>query len=117
LFERLGAFLDAASGWRRVLALDNQYAGAHNHLGRCLNQLGRFEESIRVLEPGLGLGNHRQDSEFLRALATAYFNAGRPAEAIWALDQALAVRRDAKLAALRATWLRAAAAPPAGLAT
>jgi tetratricopeptide (TPR) repeat protein len=106
LFERQGAILDAVSGWQRVLGLDRSYRGAHQHLARCLNQLGRFTEAIAALEQGLQLANHRQDPEFLRALASAYFGGGRRDEAIWALDQALKIKPDSKAAALRAAWLR-----------
>jgi hypothetical protein len=92
----------AVTCWKRVLALNSHYPRARVNLGRCYHRLERFDDAVAMLEGALRA--NMSDPETLRSLALAYDAAGRRPEAIWALDNLLALAPSSKLTALRRRW-------------
>jgi hypothetical protein len=103
LLERLGRVEQAAAAWREVVSLEPGAAAAVS-LARCCNRLQRFVEAVDVLERALAEPGSEAGADLYRALAMAYRGAGRPDEALWALDRSQSLRFDPRLAALERSW-------------
>ena len=70
---------------RTAIALDPNFAGAHNRLGRVFLLTGLYEEAIAELQKGVTLS--RASSYMLADLGYAYAVVGRKAEAAKVLDE------------------------------
>ncbi len=69
------------------------------HLGQAYFILGRYQDAIEALEPGLGTN---PSSERMRVwLAAAYAQDGREADAKWEAEQVLALNPDFSLQRIR----------------
>ena len=90
---------DAAAALDRALGDDTTRTDASFLLGAAYQQLGRSDDAIRVLEPGVRAGSHRPEA--LRALAQSYERAGHASSDI----ESLYVRALALQPAL--AWIRA----------
>lgn len=85
---RSGRFNEAADTFRRVVALNSDFAEAHHELGYALFRLRKYDESIAALEQALQLRPRSADS--YHVLGLVYSATARWNEAIRALRQATA---------------------------
>ncbi len=96
--DQAGKFEEAAAEYREAIRLRPDHAFAHHNLGLAMAALGRREEAVRLAEAACRL-TARREPACLAALASAYADAGRFAEAVAAAEEARALaaalgRRD-----------------------
>lgn len=106
VLEKRGEIGAARGEWGAVLAIDPSYPGALSRLARCCNLLGRYDETVAILEQHLADAEDFGAADLMSALAVAYHSLGRNDEALWAVDKSLEVRADPRLLALRRVWER-----------
>jgi tetratricopeptide (TPR) repeat protein len=82
-----GAFNEAATNFRRVIARDPGNFEAHHNLGFAYLQLGRNAEAVKEFRAALGI-NAKSGESWLN-MAVAYENLGNTKEAISALGNAV----------------------------
>jgi Flp pilus assembly protein TadD len=104
VLEKRGEIASARGEWGAVLAVNPDYPGALIRLARCCNLLGRYEETVAVLEQHLADPENLGSADLLAALAVAYHSLGRDDEALWAIDKSLEAHADPRLLALRRAW-------------
>jgi tetratricopeptide (TPR) repeat protein len=83
---------EAATYFRRALAVRPHWSEARFNLGVTLNRLGRHQEVLDTLEPGASASPQNYDLHFNRAVAL--LNLDRFEEALSSCTQALACRPD-----------------------
>src|SRR6185437_14703427 len=84
---------DAATWYRRALALQPNYPEAQNNLGNALKELGRLEEALASYQRAATLRPNYPEAN--NNLGNALQQAGRLDEALAAYERALAARPDA----------------------
>jgi tetratricopeptide (TPR) repeat protein len=92
---QLGYWKDSFTLYRHALAVTGDNPLMVNNYGAALDEAGRHEEAIRVLEAGLAAGAASGSTlqfMLLNSYASALNAAGRPAEAMGALERAIADR-------------------------
>jgi tetratricopeptide (TPR) repeat protein len=88
ILVRRGELDAAADQFRLVLQMDPTFSEAHRHLADVFAARERFPDAIREYQQYVV--DHQQDSDALMGLGVAFQKAGRSAEALAALRQALA---------------------------
>lgn len=81
----------AIVNFRRAIELNNESAGAHSGLGRCLHVIGRKEEGLAELKTSIQL---EPAAHHFCLLAGAYLDEDRIAEAMQASREALKIEPD-----------------------
>ena len=107
LYARRG-YIDGAVGeWEKVFGLKPEFPNVQVEIARCYNQLGRYADVVKLLERATKKPLGSRPVDVYEALAMAYYHLSRLDEALWALDQVIALNpNDAKKKALRMVWNR-----------
>src|SRR5215471_12038113 len=90
--QRQGAWSDAETEYRAVVALAPDYAEAQANLGVILSRLGKYEEAISAFESALRLNPELRP--ILLNLGIAHYRAGQFGKAAEALEKFLASSPD-----------------------
>jgi tetratricopeptide (TPR) repeat protein len=98
ILDRAGKVEESAAEYREAIRLRPDYGFAYHNLGVAMAKLGRPEEAVQLAEQACRL-TARREPACLAALASAYADAGRFAEAVAAAEEAGALaaalgRRD-----------------------
>ena len=88
MFERMKKFDEAEASFRKVLAINGDYAGALNYLGYMLaDRNTRLDEAYQLIKKALDLDP--ENSAYLDSLGWVYFRQGKYVEAERCLVKAL----------------------------
>ncbi len=86
----------AVASYRRILKLAPELSPAYNNLGRLLFNLGRYSESIDVLQKGLALAPEMHPAQVM--LGASYLQLGRYDEAVAPLSAGVAAMPEDRFA-------------------
>lgn len=103
-YERHNNLTGATIHWEFLHHAEAENVEVILHLAKCYSQTNHYSGAIDLLEKSLHLSRAKQNVEIYRSLAFAYYHNKSIDEAVWALEQALNIKDDRKLALLLRTW-------------